>query len=165
VLHCPGGTVEPDPDVCARLAEVLDMQRMQESVARLSRPRSCSARCTRSPTWRAPTRHARHAARLHRIVSDLMYAENFYIAMYDRERDSLRFMYFADVVDPNLLGQEEEVPLSRIEQGLTWYLTRDKKPLMGSTEELVTQVSGPLRLHGFGPAATGWACRCCAMAK
>ena len=32
-----------------------------------------------------------------------MYAENFYIALYDRERDSLRFLYFADVVDDQVL--------------------------------------------------------------
>ena len=28
---------------------------------------------------------------------------------------------------------EEEIPLARIERGLTWYLIRDKRPLMGST--------------------------------
>jgi hypothetical protein len=50
---------------------------------------------------------------LHRIVSDLMYAENFYIALYDRERDALRFLYFADVVDDRPAAPEEEVPLAR----------------------------------------------------
>jgi diguanylate cyclase (GGDEF)-like protein len=149
VLHCPDGDAEPDPDVCARLAEVLGLQRMEESVARLEQAEKLQRSLYAIADMAGSDLDMPDMLRgLHRIVSDLMYAENFYIVMYDRERDSLRFLYFADVVDPNLLGQEEEVPLSRIEQGLTWYLTRDKKPLMGSTEELVTQVSGPLRLHG-----------------
>ncbi|QSX79116.1 bifunctional diguanylate cyclase/phosphodiesterase [Agrilutibacter solisilvae] len=85
---------------------------------------------------------------LHRIVSDLMYAENFYIALYDGDSDSLRFLYFSDVVDDELLDADEIVPLAKIERGLTWYLIRDKRPLMGSTDEMRQQVSGPLTLHG-----------------
>ena len=38
---------------------------------------------------------------LHRIVADLMYAENFYIVLYDGQRDTIRFAYFADVADPD----------------------------------------------------------------
>ena len=29
----------------------------------------------------------------------LMYAENFYIVLYDDVRDSMRFLYFADRID------------------------------------------------------------------
>ena len=86
---------------------------------------------------------------LHRIVSDLMYAENFYIALYDAARDSLRFLYFADVVDAEVAPTpDEDIPLSRIEGGLSWYLIRYKKPLMGTPGELRAQVPGPLRLIG-----------------
>ena len=36
---------------------------------------------------------------LHEIVGSLMYAENFYIVLYDAERDSMRFPYFVDTLD------------------------------------------------------------------
>ena len=82
---------------------------------------------------------------LHRIVSDLMYAENFYIALYDQPGDSLRFLYFADAVDTEVAPAPDEViPLDRIEGGLSWYLIRQKKPLMGTPDELKRQVSGPV---------------------
>ncbi|MBI2379993.1 MAG: EAL domain-containing protein [Gammaproteobacteria bacterium] len=38
---------------------------------------------------------------LHAIVGELMYAENFYIALYDRNRDELSFPYFVDRFDKN----------------------------------------------------------------
>ena len=90
---------------------------------------------------------------LHRIVSDLMYAENFYIALYDQPGDSLRFLYFADAVDTEVAPAPDEViPLDRIEGGLSWYLIRQKKPLMGTPDELKRQVSGPLKLIGADSA-------------
>ena len=77
---------------------------------------------------------------IHAIVGTLMYAENFFIVLHDAERDTLRFLYFADVVDPAPL--EREMPLDALEHTLTWYLIRDGKPLMGSTEQLRQQVPG-----------------------
>jgi diguanylate cyclase (GGDEF)-like protein len=85
---------------------------------------------------------------LHRIVSGLMYAENFYVALYDEASDSLRFAYFADTVDQDEHPADELVPMSRLERGLTWYLVKDARPMMGSTEELRARMSGPLELHG-----------------
>src|SRR3546814_18600135 len=48
----------------------------------------------------------------------------------------------------------EVVPMSRIQHGLTWYLVKDARPMMGSTEELRAQMSGPLHLHGAD--STDW---------
>jgi len=91
---------------------------------------------------------------LHRIISGLMYAENFYIALYDEAGDSLRFAYFADTVDQAGPEPHEDVPMARIERGLTWYLVKDARPMMGSSEELRSQMSGPLHLHGAD--STDW---------
>ena len=89
---------------------------------------------------------------LHQIVGGLMYAENFYIAMYERERDALRFLYFADSVDPSGPTLDTEMPLAELERGLTWYLIHDGRPLMGPTASLREQTSGPLRDHGANSA-------------
>ena len=92
---------------------------------------------------------------LHRIVSDLMYAKNFYIALYDQGSDSLRFLYFHDAVDKEVSPTtDEDVPLASIEGGLSWYLIRQKQPLMGTPDELRRQVSGPLKL--IGADSTDW---------
>ena len=149
VLHCPVECPPLDEAVCLRIGELLRLQRMQESLARLEEAEKLQRSLYAIADMAGSDLEMPDMLRgLHRIVADLMYAENFYIALYDRERDSLRFLYFADVVDPQLLEDGYEVPLSRIERGLTWYLVRDKRPLMGSTEDMAQQVSGPLRLHG-----------------
>ena len=36
---------------------------------------------------------------IHRVVADLMYANNFYIALYDEERQLISWPYFVDEVD------------------------------------------------------------------
>ena len=41
--------------------------------------------------------------RIHLVVGELMYARNFYIALYDGQRDSVRFIYFADAKDLSLI--------------------------------------------------------------
>src|SRR5690606_10630292 len=38
--------------------------------------------------------------RIHAVVGGLMYAENFYIVLYDEGSRSIRFLYFADRLDP-----------------------------------------------------------------
>jgi len=41
-------------------------------------------------------------AKVHEIVGELMYADNFYIALYDAERQAINFPYFRDTVDPDI---------------------------------------------------------------
>ncbi|MBC7990731.1 MAG: EAL domain-containing protein [Luteimonas sp.] len=155
VLHCPDGCPDLLEPSVHRLGEVLAIQRMQESVARLEQAEMLQRSLYAIADMAGSDLDMPDMLRgLHRIVSDLMYAENFYIALYESERDSLRFLYFADVVDTQNLDPDEEIPLAQIERGLTWYLVRDRKPLMGSTEQLREQVSGPLRVHG--PDSSDW---------
>ncbi|TCZ79061.1 GAF domain-containing protein, partial [Lysobacter sp. N42] len=86
--------------------------------------------------------------KLHAIVASFMYAENFYIALYDDASDTLRFIYFVDTEDAGdatIRDADRPVPMSALEQGLTWYCIRDRQPLMGSLQDMRRQVSGPLR--------------------
>ena len=91
---------------------------------------------------------------IHAIVGTLMYAENFFIALFDAERDTLRFLHYVDAEDPLPPGENLEIPMSTLERSLTWYLLRDGKPLMGNTPQLLTQISGPLAL--IGPEGYDW---------
>ena len=69
---------------------------------------------------------------IHRIVGDLMHAKNFYIALYDPDRDTVKFPYFVD--------ERDERPLSRkAGKGLTEYVIRTGEALLatpGVLEEL-----------------------------
>ncbi len=90
---------------------------------------------------------------VHAIVSTLMYAENFFIVRHDPERDSLRFLYYADVEDTEAPGTEES-PMCDREHTMTWHLIVGGKALMGSSEELQQQIVGPLVLSG--PESVDW---------
>jgi diguanylate cyclase (GGDEF)-like protein len=81
---------------------------------------------------------------IHGIVSTLMYAENFFIVQYNGERDTIQFPYFVDVHDPLAPGGGREMPLAAIEHTFTWYVIRTGKALMGTDEQLHSQVTGPV---------------------
>jgi diguanylate cyclase (GGDEF)-like protein len=91
---------------------------------------------------------------LHAIVGRFMYAENFYIALYDDASDSLRFLYMVDTVDRLVRDPAQSVPMAEMEHGLTWYLIRGGQALMGSLDEIRMQVPGPLR--NIGPDCNDW---------
>jgi PAS domain S-box-containing protein len=66
---------------------------------------------------------------VHRIVGELMRAENFFVALYDRAAGLLTFPYFVDQVDT----ADAPRPLHR---GLTEYVLRTGRALLGTPESL-----------------------------
>ncbi len=60
---------------------------------------------------------------IHKQLSNVLDTTNFYIALYNREKEVLSFPYFVDQVDP----KPEPKPLGK---GLSEYVIRKKKPLM-----------------------------------
>jgi PAS domain S-box-containing protein len=79
---------------------------------------------------------------IHRIISTLMPAENFYIALFDEEADLISFPYYKDEYD-------EAFPPQKPGNGLTEYVIRTGEPLLASPEvfeELCRQ--GQVELYG-----------------
>lgn len=76
---------------------------------------------------------------LHQIVGALMYTENIYILLYNAETDTVRYVYFADVLDSFVADPNDEIPLESIRNGVTWYLIRNGRPLRGTTQQLREQ--------------------------
>lgn len=68
-------------------------------------------------------------AAVHGIVDELMYARNFYIALYDPASDLLSFPYFVD-------EQDSAPPPKKLSRGLTDYLIRSGQPLLATPEVL-----------------------------
>jgi diguanylate cyclase (GGDEF)-like protein len=91
---------------------------------------------------------------LHSIVSSLMYAENFYIALYDAARDSVRFAYYADVADSSIPDPHSDISMAEILHGPTWYVLHEGKPLMGAPELMSRCVLGPF--HMVGAVCKDW---------
>ena len=75
-------------------------------------------------------------ARIHALVGGLTYAENFYIVLYDELHDSLRFLYFADQLDPWVADPGLEIPLAEMGTSLTIALLRHGQPLRGPSARL-----------------------------
>lgn len=62
-------------------------------------------------------------AATHHIVAELMYARNFYIALYDPATQFLSFPYFVDEIDPKPAPK-------KLGKGLTEYVLRSGDPLL-----------------------------------
>ena len=92
---------------------------------------------------------------LHQIVGSLMYAENFYIVRFDPERQTIRFLYFADSHDPERPNPEDELTPLEMGNSLTLVLLRHGKPLRGPSMQL-RERSGTLRDEGLGPDSEDW---------
>jgi hypothetical protein len=94
---------------------------------------------------------------LHEVVGELMYAENFLIALYDSGRDSVRFIYFADTQDPRTVDPELEYPAESIGSSLTLAVIRHARPAMGPSEHLRTQFGlGSSNTDQYGPESADW---------
>jgi GAF domain-containing protein/DNA-binding response OmpR family regulator/HPt (histidine-containing phosphotransfer) domain-containing protein len=97
-------------------------------------------------------------AGIHAIVGELMYARNFYIALYDGERERINFPYFVDEVD-------KEVPDPNIwepfgvgnARGVTAYALRHGRPLRLDADRFRTLLdAGEVDLVGVLPEYGDW---------
>ena len=91
--------------------------------------------------------------RLHEIIASLMYAENFYIAIYDPLRDTLKFPYFVDVADAAGPTPEQEFSMEERRNSITWHLIKRGSPIRGTLEQIESTV-GPI--VGYGPDCVDW---------
>src|SRR5204863_6600488 len=64
-------------------------------------------------------------AEIHRIVGELMYANNFYIALYDEERQAINWPFYVDEVDTDWPDPTMWEPMGTGDAtGITSYLLR-----------------------------------------
>lgn len=91
--------------------------------------------------------------RIHVIVGELMNARNFYIALYDGERDTLRFIYFSDEMDPGMYDPDVEIPAERMRSSLTLGLIRRGRAVRGPAREVAERLTVPGGIGLGTPAA------------
>jgi diguanylate cyclase (GGDEF)-like protein len=93
--------------------------------------------------------------RIHEVVGGLMYAENFYIVLFDDARDSFRFLYFADRIDPFEADPAHEILGSEMPNSLTRALLHHGEPVRGSSDEVRLRL-GVGRDDSHGPDSQDW---------
>jgi diguanylate cyclase (GGDEF)-like protein len=140
--------------ITQRLDAIVEVEMLQRSVTRLEQAERLQRALYAIADQASSGRDMPDVLRaMHEIVGSLMYAENFYIVLYDRGADSVRFTYFVDVADTDV-PSNESTPLDELRGSLTWHLLRRGRALMGTPAELEKQIGEPL--VAFGPECVDW---------
>lgn len=83
---------------------------------------------------------------IHKMVSEQLHAENFYVVLYDTETGQYSLQYFSDEKDQQLIAS---VPSSAFSRGLTGYVARTEQPLLCDEAQFNALVqSGEIEAQG-----------------
>ncbi|MCU1284731.1 MAG: multi-sensor hybrid histidine kinase [Acidobacteriales bacterium] len=88
-------------------------------------------------------------AAVHAIISDLMHASNFYIALYDENSKTITYPYYVDENDP---APEGEFPVGN---GLTEYVMRVNRPVL-IRPEMMEQLQADHEVDLVGSMFVDW---------
>ncbi len=95
-------------------------------------------------------------ATIHEIVGELMYADNFYIALWDEARQQINFPYFRDEVDPDIPDPNEWIPFGFGDaRGSTAYVLRHGRPEHWTTARF-QRLAEQGEIDIVGEAAVEW---------
>ena len=83
---------------------------------------------------------------IHKMVAELLHAENFYVVFYDSESQQYSPQYFSDEKDQQMIV---DVPSSAFSSGLTGYVARTAKPLLCDVNQFEQMVAdGHIQAQG-----------------
>jgi diguanylate cyclase (GGDEF)-like protein len=94
--------------------------------------------------------------RIHLVVCELMYAPNFFIALHDRSKDSIRFIYFSDERDPRVVDPEHEFSAEELGNSLTLSVIRAGRPAMGPSRTVSEEFGLLITTEECGPESADW---------
>jgi PAS domain S-box-containing protein/putative nucleotidyltransferase with HDIG domain len=86
---------------------------------------------------------------IHKVISNIMPAGNFYIALYDEENNRLKFPYSVDEMDPPISGP---IPLKK---GLTEYVLRTGTSLL-ATQSIHDELENQGEIELVGVSSPVW---------
>jgi signal transduction histidine kinase len=90
---------------------------------------------------------------VHRALGRIMYAENFYVTLAEREDGTVRFVYFVDTVDEGP-SPDERVTLASPEQSPTAWVMLNRQNLSMTADDVRARDEG--RNWGQGSMAEHW---------
>lgn len=139
-----------------RVADTLEAQQLRTSVRRLERAERLQRALYAIADLAGSSREEHDVLReMHRIVGGLMYAENFFIVLYDAGQRTLRFAYFADVKDTDVPDPAAEMHEDQFAGSLTVALLHHGHPLMGSSAALSARFGLASDVES-GPDSEAW---------
>lgn len=86
--------------------------------------------------------------KIHNIISQLMTAKNFYIALLDNDNQHLTFPYFVDEYDYSPVKK-------KLGRGLTEYVLRTRKPILANTE-MIQELADQGEIELIGKSSVDW---------
>lgn len=91
--------------------------------------------------------------KIHQAVSTLLFANNFYVAIYDRQQNAVRFPYMVDEVDAVLPAPDQYIPAERLQGSWTMWILQHGQPLFGDADQITAKTGLAPR---FGAVARCW---------
>ena len=144
-----------DP-VAAAARTLLELEVLADAVSRLEKAeRLQRALFSIADMASADLEMVEMLSQVHEIIGGLMYAENFFIVLYNQNADTVRFIYFADSKDATVFDPYREIPVSELGNSLTMAMIRSGHSMMGPTLGLRDEY-GIERDASFGPDAEDW---------
>jgi diguanylate cyclase (GGDEF)-like protein len=138
-----------------RLPAAIELERLQHAVTQLAEAERLQRALFAIASLASSTREIGEVlASVHAIVDGLMYARNFFIALYDRERDLLEFPYMRDALDPDPPGPGVGYRMQAMRGSLTAHVISSGETLCGPSQLLAVQAGCPEA--GFGPQCVDW---------
>lgn len=95
-------------------------------------------------------------ARIHQVVGGLMPADNFYIVQYDDNRQTMRYLYFADSRDRFDPDSDTEYHIDQGIHSMTEALLRHGKPLIGPPVAILETLNIRTEEYAGGPLSEDW---------
>ncbi|WP_372624889.1 diguanylate cyclase domain-containing protein [Arsukibacterium sp.] len=89
---------------------------------------------------------------IHKMVSELLHAENFYVVLYDGTTEQYSLQYFSDEKDQQIIKQ---VPSSSFSSGLTGYVTKTRQPLLCDNKQFNAMLANG-DIQAQGSECTHW---------
>jgi GAF domain-containing protein/DNA-binding response OmpR family regulator len=130
----PGTDTLPDPHELALLrARVFALETLEDEHARVAKVQTALYRIAEAAT--ATNDLQAFYREVHATVATLMYAENFYIALYDDRRRAINFPYYVDSMEPDIPDPNLWEPFGvGNAKGVTAYVLRTGKPELISSD-------------------------------
>jgi GAF domain-containing protein len=143
-------------DLAAARARIAELEEREAQHSRTERLQSALYRIAETPN--AASDMPSFYAAVHQIVGDLMYAENFYIALYDAQRGRINYAYYVDKVDLDVPDPTAWEPIGVGQaSGTTAYALRRGQPTLVDPEEYRRlRAAGEIQLLGVTTSEATW---------
>ena len=115
--------------LAVKLAKVADLHRLEQTIAKLEYAELVQkALFNIASISYDPQNLRKFYQQIHQNVSSLIYAPNFYIALYNEQEQALHFPYFVDTTEH--ISPSEVYPKEILQNSLTGYVFRSNEPLL-----------------------------------